>query len=533
MFAWLTLVAALSAGDAIPPTAVPASRAAHVVAILPVRDEMDAIGMEGLSERVAMAQAAGADAVVLAFDTPGGELLSTLELCRRIKSEYPANTVAWIRPRAFSAGTITALACREIVVTPDAVFGDAAPISVSPMGGLQALPPAERAKLQAPLVSEVSDSARRRGHDERLCRAFVSAEDALWLLEDAQRGERYIVDAAEYRGVFGEDPPNSATLLQNAPRAPMVTVMPWIKDALRRAMGDASTSAPGPETGSGRPSLTPDDRDRLRLVSMIDTPDELLTLRADEALALGMAKAPIADEAALRAFFGAERSFTLEARWSEHVARFLTSWWMRMLLVVVIVACFAGEMLAPGLGAFSLAGLAAAALLIGGPLLAGLAEWWPAVALLAGLALVAIEILAVPGTFIAGTIGVVAFAAGTIGLFVVSDPSLDPTHGIVQGVVTLVVAIATAVGVGWWMGRQGGGSFGGAVLQAQLADAPSGAELPTAGAEGLAHSDLRPIGRVDIGGRIADARATGWVARGTRIRVVRVDGNELIVEAIS
>ena len=531
MLAWLTLLGALAGGEPPQPIAVPASRAAHVVAILPVRDEMDAIGMEGLSDRVTMAKDAGADAVVLAFDTPGGEMLSTLELCRRIKSEYPANTVAWIRPRAFSAGTIAALACREIVVTPDAVFGDAAPISVSPVSGLQVLPPAERAKLQAPLLSEVSDSARRRGHDERLCRAFVSADDALWLLEDAQRGERYIVDAAEYRAVFGEDPPSSATLLKDAPAAPLVQVMPWMKDALRRAMGDAPTSTAA--SSSGRPSLTPADRERLRLVSLIDTPEELLTLRADEALALGMAKASVADEAALRAFFGAERSFTLEARWSEHVARFLTSWWMRMLLVVVIVACFAGEMLAPGLGAFSLTGLAAAALLIGGPLLAGLADWWPAVALLAGLALVAIEILAVPGTFIAGTIGVVAFAAGTIGLFVVSDPSLDPTHGIMQGVFTLVAAIATAVGVGWWMGRQGGGSFGGAVLQAQLADAPPSAGLPNAGAEGVAYTDLRPIGRVDIDGRLAEARATAWVARGTRVRVVRVEGNELIVEALA
>jgi hypothetical protein len=60
-----------------------------VVAILPVRDEMDAIGMEGLSDRVTMARDAGADAVVLAFDTPGGEMLSTLELCRRINVEQP------------------------------------------------------------------------------------------------------------------------------------------------------------------------------------------------------------------------------------------------------------------------------------------------------------------------------------------------------------------------------------------------------------------------------------------------------------
>mgnify|MGYP003339955299 CR=1 FL=1 len=68
-----------------------------------------------------------------------------------------------------------------------------------------------------------------------------------------------------------------------------------------------------------------------------------------------------------------ERSFTLEPRWSESLARVLTSWWMRALLVIALLACFAGEMMAPGLGWFSIAGLGAAALLFAGPLLAGLA----------------------------------------------------------------------------------------------------------------------------------------------------------------
>ena len=533
MLASLVLLTTLVLQDAAP-LAVPASRSAHTVAILPVRGEMDAIGMEGLSDRAATARAAGADAVVPEFDTPGGELQSTLELCRRIKTDYPANTVAWIRPRAFSAGTIAAVACREIVVTPDAVFGDAAPISVSAIGGLQALPAAERAKLQAPLLSEMSDSARRRGHDERLCRAFVCTEDALWLLEDPVRGQRFIVDAAEYRGIFGEDPPASATLLKDAAPAPSSTVLPWMRDALRRPSGDNVEATPTMVAArEGRPSLTPEDRDRLRLVSLIDTPTELLTLRADEALALGIAKASIADDASLRNFFGAQSSFRLEPRWSEPLARLLTAWWVRMLLVVVITACFAGETLAPGLGAFSVAGLGAGLLLVAGPLLAGLADWWPAVALLAGLAMLAAEVLLFPGTLVAGVIGVIAFAGGTVGLFVVSDPSPDPTRGIVQGMITLVAAILAAAAVGWWISRRGGRSLGGAVLQAQLGRGFTEAGLAAIGAEGFARTDLRPVGRVEIEGRVADARSSGWIERGTRVRVVRVDGRELVVEAVA
>jgi len=533
MLSLITLLAALVASDVTQSISVPASRAAHTVAILPMRGEMDAIAMEGLSDRVRAAREAGADAIVIAFDTPGGELMSTLELCRRIKSEYPANTVAWIRPRAYSAGTIAALACREIIVTPDAVFGDAAPIAVSPWSGLQSLPPTERAKMEAPLLSEVTDSARRRGHDERLCRAFISASDALWLLEDPRRKERFIVDAEEYRAIFGIDPPTSVDSITHAPTPTPMQLLPWLKDALRRSSGDAAMESleATQRAPRGRPLLTNADADRLHLVSQIDNADELLTLRADESLALGLAKTQVADEAELRNFFAADRSFTLEPRWSEGVARLLTSWWVRVLLVLTIVVCFVGEMLAPGLGVFSIVLLAAASLLIGGPLLAGLADWWPAVALLAGLALVALELLVMPGSLVVGIAGALAFAAGTLGLFVVSDPSPDPTNGIVQGVCTLVAAIAAAITMGWFMARGETGMFGRAVLRAQVVNERVTLDTSLLGAEGVAHTDLRPVGRILIQQTLYEVRATGFVDRGTRVRVLRYEGAEIIVEA--
>ena len=149
MLAGLLLAALAVATPPAPPVSVPPSRAARVVAILPMTGEMDSISTESLSMRARQAREAGADAVVIALDTPGGEMLSTLELCRRIKGEFPPNTIAWIRPRAFSAGTIAALACREIVVTPDAVFGDAAPYHAQ---ALETMPerytPAVRLRLE-------------------------------------------------------------------------------------------------------------------------------------------------------------------------------------------------------------------------------------------------------------------------------------------------------------------------------------------------------------------------------------------------
>ena len=528
----LAALAALVALSAAPvQQSLPPGRAAETVAVLPLRGEIDAIAVEGLAERARRATVAGADAVVIALDTPGGEMLSTLDLCRRIKGSFPANTVAWVRPQAFSAGVITALACREIVVTPDAVLGDAAPIAISALAGLQTLPPAERAKLEAPLLSEVTDSARRRGHDERLCRAFISAPLELWLLEDAALGTRYLVDAEEYRSVFGEEPPRA-----DAPAAVGTgpAVQAWITDALRRpaATGDDDASQ---RFATGRAALTESDRARLRLVSRIDGADEILTLRAAEAIAFGLAQAEIGDEAALRAFFGASRSFVLEPRWSEGLARFLTSGWMRALLVLVLVACFAGEMLAPGVGAFSAGGLVAAALLVGGSLLAGLADWWPPVAILAGLALVAVEVLLLPGSLAAGIAGVLSFAIGTVGLFVVSDRSIDSSGAVLQGLGTLVGSLATAGVVAWWLSRARGGLASLAVHGVELAGQPGTAVLPgdIVGREAIAVTDLRPAGSIEIDGSIVSARAPGWIARGARVRVTACTTGEALVEEIA
>jgi len=524
----LACLFALTLGSATPP-AVPPSRAARTIAVLPVRGEIDAITVESLTARARRATEAGADAIVIELDTPGGEMLSTLELCRRIKGTFPPNTVAWIRPQAFSAGAITALACREIVVTPDAVLGDAAPIRVSMLGGLQSLEPAERAKLEAPLLSEVTDSARRNGHDERLCRAFISAPLELWLLEDVERGERYLVDAEEYAAVFDEEPPRTGAASRPTTGS---AVAAWITDALRRpaATGDDDASQ---RYLPGRAALTDADRARLRLVSRIDGADELLTLRAAEAVALGLARAEIADEAALRQHFGAHSSFRLEPRWSEPIARVLTSGWMRALLVIALVVCFVGEMLAPGVGVFSIGGLVAVALLVVGPLLAGLAEWWPAIAMVAGLGLVALELLVFPGSLLAGSAGVIAFAGGTIGLFVVSDPSPDPTRSMLQGLATLACSVVAAFAMAWWLGRTRGGLAGLAVHEAQLATPGASAALPPVGAQGLTTTDLRPIGEVEIDGRVFQARANAWIERGSRVRVTAIEANELRVEAVA
>ncbi|MEY4534751.1 MAG: hypothetical protein RLZZ246_1069, partial [Planctomycetota bacterium] len=134
------------------PAAVPAWRHAPKVAVIEIHGEIDAITTSTLQRRLERAAKDGCDAVVLELDTPGGDVGATLDICSIIKSEAPPNTVAWIHPKAFSAGTIIELSAREIIVSPAATFGDAAPITGLPGLGLIGLPATERAKIEAPIV---------------------------------------------------------------------------------------------------------------------------------------------------------------------------------------------------------------------------------------------------------------------------------------------------------------------------------------------------------------------------------------------
>ncbi len=603
---WLLVLLLIQSPN--PSMAIPSARKAAVVCILPVLGEIDALTVSGLATRLTQAKSAGADAIVLQLDTPGGDLLATLELCRQIKSEYPPNTVAWIRPRAYSAGVITALACREIVVAPQSVLGDAAPISALPVAGLISLPAAERAKLEAPLLSEVTDSSRRSGHDERLARAFVCVGDELWLVEDATRGERYIVDVNEYKIVFGKEPirlrggapsatldapdesadvdqpqsamngqalhdvdgeevvgtaENSSSSAQPAEHthsaAPTAPLIPFRTDALRQPANSDSTQAPPLDAsrvasqtliGAGqrdqsllpsRAPLTAADGPRLKVISQIDASDELLTLQANEAVALGLARCVIANETELQNFFGAKKVFTIAAPWSEQLARVLTSWWMRTLLVAILVICFFGEMSAPGLGMFGFTGVACVALLAGGSFLAGLSQWWPSIAILAGLLLIAAEILFLQGTFISGALGVLAFTGGVIGLFVVADPTPESSaKQAFLGMASLVTAVGAAGIVAWLLGPrlQIMSPWQAAVLHATLGEMPSQspATLTLAKVDALARAvtDLRPVGKIEIDGVRFDARSEGaWISSGANVRILRVEGNEIIVEHVT
>lgn len=534
------------------PTAVPAWRQASDVAIVPVHGEFDAVLRTSVQRRIGEAAARGADAVVLELDTPGGDMYATLELCLWLKDRAPVPVWAWVRPKAYSAGAIIALACRGILVSPGAAFGDAAPIAAIPGLGLQPLPVAERAKLEAPVLSDVVDSARRNGYDETVVRAFVSAPDEVWMLERTEGGERIFVGRTEYRDAFGADPP--VTRGGGAPARAAVEGDAPMLALVDRSMRAGRRGADGPSTPDERDAmveeqqvrppvrarLAPQDAAGWAVVAQVDGAEELLVVQAQEAAAFGLAQRTVADERELGAWFGATTIERLDEHAGDALVRFLTSWPVRIVLVILLLGGFLLEMMAPGVSWPGITAAIAFALLVGAPALAGVAEWWPFLVVLAGIGLVLVEVFLVPGIGVAGVLGVACVLVGLVGSFL--GAPLDTPQGrsdLATGIGTVAGGLIVAIGAAWVLLRVVPQSrvVRGITLQATaggapVAEAPRDPALPARGARGRALTPLRPSGKAEFAGQIHDVQAVGaMVEAGAEVTVVRASGYSIEVEA--
>jgi len=549
--------------------AVPAYRKADHVAILSVQGVIDKITLQSLERRVAEAKADGADAVVLEIDTPGGEMTATLDICNLIKTDAPANTVAWINDEAYSAGTIIALACREIVVAPNATFGDAAPIKAVPGFGMMQMSPTERAKIESPLLAEVVDSARRNGYDENLVQAFVSVGMELWMLEHRDTGNRIFVDRNEYQKVFGESPPDemaSVTPPSQPQSASGSTVPRFLRDFMEDESQQDSRASEQPSAEQRkqnieqqqvrqptRQPLTAEDAEHWKRVGQVITDDRLLTVKANDAIYYGLAEQVIADEQQLKAYFGAQTISRYDTNWSESLVRFLRHPVVMGILIAVFLIGLFGELAAPGLGVFGAAALAALLLLVGAPALIGMAQWWTLGAILVGLLLIGVELFVIPGIGVTGFLGAIALLTGLVGTFITGDiSSISGQAELWTGVITTLSAIVIATIFIWFISRKMGTSvfFDRIVLKGEVTGTSRREDIgDTApqtllgamarprqssvqvGEIGTAHTDLRPAGRADINGRLLDVQAIGsFIEKGSSVRVVDVGRYTIDVE---
>lgn len=566
--------------------AVPAHRKAANVAIITLRGEIDGGGRFGNSvmatsveRRIQTAVRAGADAIVFEIDSPGGELNATLKIAQLIKDCPVKNTVAWVRPRAFSGGAIIALAARELITSDPASFGDAMPIQGGP-GGVRAVPRELWPKILPPLITEIKDSARRHNdfaggyvRDEYLLQAIVATDLALWWVRNSQTGQTIAIDRSEFEMLFPGADAGGPTRLAAVPTedrtvpatetAATPGEVPAGSAQLASVASDVAASST--LTPTLRPVLTEADRGKWVLVdkitdgtgpatfSAMDLAHYNIAANAVRGIDGRAALQPIKTDEELKAFFGASHVRRLESSWSEGLVLLLTHPVARGVLIAIFLISLFAEMSHPGAilpGVISLLALVA---LLGPPLIIGMASWWEVLAIIVGVILLAIEVFVIPGFGVPGVLGLALLFLGLLGTFLPAGSGLFPTSGkgsgeLVWGMSIILAAFVTT-GFGMYFLAKHFGSLpfmNKLVLKGDADDvgtfvttAMDTEAVASVGEMGTTVTPMHPAGRVEMDGadgqpgRVIDAVSEfGFVQRGVRVKVVKVDGIRVGVERV-
>ena len=267
---------------------------------------------------------------------------------------------------------------------------------------------------------------------------------------------------------------------------------------------------------------------------------KLLTLTTEEALTHKLIdhRADTLEAALQKLGIAAPEIRTASTNWAENVVRFLTHPVVSSLLITVAMLGIILEMRTPGFGIPGGLGLTSLALFFWGHWLVQLAGWEELLLGVAGLILLAIEVVVIPGFGVAGVLGIIAIIASLVLSLV--GPGFTITFMLAAAgrvVFALLLAVLASLVLLRFLPRLPFGRR--LVLRRGLAAAEGYASAPEIDAQwlgktGLASSPLRPAGIADIDGQRVDVVSDGeHIDAGQFIRVTRVDGNRVVVRQIS
>jgi len=549
------------------------ARQATNVAIITIHGEIDensdgsSVMATSVQRRLDLAVRSGADAIVFDINTPGGGVRAVLRISSMIKQCPVRNTVAWINTQAISGGAIIALACREIIVNDPVIFGDAMPVAADPIRGVAPIDNEQiLKKLLPPLVADVRDSARRFNNafgayvrDEYLMQALIANDVELWFVRNKTTGVRMCIDKAEFELLFPGQTTTGPVRLAGAPgtsgpRGPSVPGSP-AGSAKLAIIADVLAADQG-QLASSRPVLNEADIGHWEILAKATDGTGAAVLGADDMIFFGLAVnatspdgsvIPIRADQDVADFFQATYLRRQDQNWSEGLVLFLTSFWVRGLILAVFLVGLFVEMTHPGVSLPGIVAMIALAAFIAPPMLIGMASWWEVAAILLGIALIGIEIFVTPGFGVPGILGLILLFGGLVTTFIPRGGLFPSTQeaqsNLLQGMVTVVLAMVTA-GAGFYVIARHMRSlpyFRGMILTdageepvEPMLRAMADDDAVAVGDEGECVTPMRPAGRVLMDGRIIDAVAEfGYIPENSRVRVVSATPFRIGVEMIT
>ena len=449
-----------------------------------------------LERQIDRAASSGADLIIFEITSPGGLLYVSQQLAEKIADLDDYNgrdirTVAWIPREAYSGGTMVALGCDEIYLTPTAQMGDAAPIEMRPGQAFERAPE----KILSPTIGVFQTLAERKGRPKAVIQAMIDKDHKVFEVTHAETGQTWFMGEEEIHEAGGL----------------------WIK---------------------GR--QVPESREGLLL-----TPNGV---RANE---LKVAGPPMADFTELKAHLGipAERRVpTMQRTWVDTTVFILNAPGVTVLLFAlgILFLILEAQFVT---GIFSILAGLCFALFFWSKVLGGTAGSLEVLLFVIGAALIALEIFVIPGLGVFGVtgtllvIGALVMASQTFQGLSVSESATQVGKTVTQFGLAFFGMLLLASVIGRYLPRvplfrdlvlaaPGGDTMAppGVRLSNKVAEAAGGV---TVGLAGKAISTLRPAGKARLGEDLVDVVSEGpYIDPGTPVEVVEVQGNRVVVREI-
>jgi membrane-bound serine protease (ClpP class) len=480
------------------------------LAVIPLTGDVDWHMLATVKRRIGEAKKWGAKHYVFEINSYGGYLDAIEDIADTIvnaQAESQARTTAFVVNKALSGGAYLAMACDEIAMQPHANMGDVMPI----LPTMQEMPEDYKEKSQSPVRARFAEYARQHGYPVALAKAMVSPDievEQVVLAGPEGQETHYI----EWRNV--EE---------------------WLRQ---------KTEAEGYELVSRE---------------VVVEEGKLLTMGSTQAREYGFSKYTVATRLELlrklaEAYYtdvtGEVKSVEygevfdvnlFTTNWWESFIGFLTSPFVKVVLLFVGLLGLYVEFKVPGFGLPGIVGVVCLSLVLFASYAVGLASVIELLMIGAGLILIALEVFVIPGFGVAGISGLALLLFGVLLSFQKGLLPKTPfetsvlQENIVVLITSFIVFVVAAVLLARYLPRTkqfskialdgpGAGTVHGdaAVQEARMSG--------LLGKTGVALTTLRPAGKAKIQGQLVDVVTQGeFLEKDASIRVLHIEGNRIVV----
>ena len=443
--------------------------------------------------KLALAEAQGADLLILEIDSPGGTLAESLDIAGQLRDLGFAHTVAYVPKEALSGAAIVALGCDDIIMAPTALIGDAGPIFLDEGSLFKHAPE----KIVSDLAQKVRGLAAAKIRPPALAEAMVDKSLQVLRVKNKQTGKESCMSKRE---IDAEANP-----------------------------GQWETVAGIPESGN----------------------DRFLELNGRRAMELGLVQGLAASREDFKERYKLSAELTILE--PSGVDTFVYILYNPFIIAVLIIIGLIGiyiEFMTPGVGVGGLIAGLCFALFFWSHILGGTANWLDVMLFAVGVLCLIAELFIIPGFGVVGLTGAILIL---ISIIMACQQFFIPHNNRELRQLTTTLLIIICSGGGFLITalfiRKKFGSlpvFNKMMLRPPhpvygFRDEPGNqADVPVAnqptvkiGDVGVAESSLRPAGKARFGVQIIEVATDGdFIPQGRRVEVIEQSGGKIIVREV-